>query len=141
MRISSPLLGAWLCSSLLAACSAPASDPPLVETARLKVTLATLDLEHPWEDAKRHVAMGDLRPVGIFGFSCAIPGPHGPESPPETGGIRCLEGTTDVAEGAEHRHLIDEATAYAMTYDWALQRALKSAAEPPPSPASGNASP
>ncbi len=132
MRLLSTLLGTWLACACLGACSAPpAPADQQIRTAELKATLASLDLEHPWEDAKRHVAAGDLRPVGLYGFSCSVPGPYDPKSPWNMADIRCLDGTGDVMYVGEYTHLTDQATAYAMTYNWALKRALKSASSQP----------
>ena len=91
------------------------------QTARLKTTLSSLKLNDPGEDARAHVAAGDLRPVGIYGYTCSIPGPEG-NLPPPAVGIRCLDGTSDAAESGEHEHLIETARVYALAYDQELKK-------------------
>ncbi|MBM7128915.1 hypothetical protein [Dyella mobilis] len=90
-------------------------------TAVLKQTLSKLDLQNPASDAKARIAAGDRRPVGIYGYACSVPGPLNHRVTLSTE-IRCLDGTSDVAESEEHHHLIEQATAYAEAYDDELHR-------------------
>lgn len=110
---------------LMAACSngghSAEHSAGQTQTLRLKATLSSLKLDDPGDDAKAHVAAGDLRPVGIYGYTCSIPGPEG-NLPPPSVGIRCLDGTSDVAESEEHERLIETAKAYALAYDRELKR-------------------
>jgi hypothetical protein len=89
------------------------------EEAILRTTLSHLNLRDPRQDAKDHVASGDLRPVGLNGYTCSVPGSKGNSRPPKVG-IRCLDGTSDFVESQEHGHLIEVARAYAIAYNEAL---------------------
>jgi hypothetical protein len=113
-----------LLGGLIAACSncdhSAEYSGAQTQTMRLKATLSSLKLNDPGEDAKAHVAAGDLRPVGIYGYTCSIPGPGG-NLPLPSVGIRCLDGTSDAAENEEHERLIETARVYALAYDQELR--------------------
>lgn len=108
---------------LLAGCSngGHSTGQSGAQTARLRTTLSSLNLKDPGADARTHVAQGDLRPVGIYGYTCSIPGPEGNLPPPRVD-VRCLDGTSDAAESEEHRHLIKVAEDYALAYDRELEQ-------------------
>lgn len=91
------------------------------EEVTLSATLSHLNLKEPAQDAKEHVASGDLRPVGLIGYSCSVPDARGASLPPKVA-IRCLEGTSDFIESDEHRHLIEVARTYAIAYNEALDQ-------------------
>lgn len=92
----------------------------------LKSTLETLDLEHPEEDVTRNVAKGEFTFFGINGYSCDIPNDKLDFNPLiQEYGIRCLEGTSDMVEGEEHRRLIERATVYAQSYNSSLKKWLQ----------------
>lgn len=90
-------------------------------TAALKQTLSKLDLQNPASDAQAHVAAGDRRPVGIYGYACSVPGSLNHRVTLSTE-IRCLDGTSDVPESDKHQHLIEHAKVYAEAYDEELHR-------------------
>lgn len=93
------------------------------QTALLRETLLKLNMKDPASDARAHVAAGDRRPVGVYGYACSVPGPLGHHLPMSIAiEIRCLDGTTDVAESGEHQSLIEQAVAYANAYDQELHR-------------------
>lgn len=94
---------------------------PHHEEAILSTTLSHLNLKDPGQDAKEHVASGDLRPIGLNGYTCSVPGPKGNSLPPKVG-IRCLDGTSDVVESQKHGYLLEVARAYAIAYNEALDR-------------------
>lgn len=108
---------------LVAACSngGHSAGQSGAQTARLRATLSSLNLKDPGADAKARVAQGDLRPVGIYGFTCSIPGQENSLPSPRVG-IRCLDGTSDAAESEKHGRLIKVAEDYALTYDRELKR-------------------
>jgi len=110
---------------LVAACSSGghSAGQSGAQAARLRTTLSTLNLKDPGADARAHVAQGDLRPVGVYGFTCSIPGPEGNLPPPQVG-IRCLDGTSDAVESEEHRRLIKVAADYALAYDRELKKIM-----------------
>jgi hypothetical protein len=123
--VATAWLSAWAIafSLIVAGCSKHrhVSGQSGAQTAILKSTLSKLNLKNPAADAKALVATGDRRPVGVYGYSCHVPGPEGRNLPPSVD-IRCLDGTGDVSESEEHHHLIEIATAYAEAYDQELKR-------------------
>ena len=113
-------------SCLLVACStqkaaSPEQDP---NVAVLRATLSSLDLANPAADMRAHVGSGDLRPVGLNGYTCTVPGAdlHPPSS---ATGIRCLRGTSDAISSAEYARLMKAARNYAVAYDRALSKELR----------------
>jgi hypothetical protein len=123
--VATARLAAWaIAFSLIAAgCSKRRYSPGQsgAQTAILKSTLSKLNLKNPAADAKALVAAGDRRPVGVYGYSCHVPGPGG-RNLPSSVDVRCLDGTGDVSESEEHQHLIEIAAAYAKAYDQELER-------------------
>ena len=123
--VATARLSAWAITFLLiaAGCSKHrySSGQSGAQTAILKSTLSKLNLKNPAADAKALVAAGDRRPVGVYGYSCHVPGPEGRNLPPSVE-IRCLDGTGDVSESEEHQHLIEIAATYARAYDQELKR-------------------
>lgn len=123
--VATARLSAWVIAFLVlvAGCSKHRYSPGQsgVQTAILKSTLSKLNLKNPAADAKALVAAGDRRPVGVYGYSCHVPGPEGGHLPPSVD-IRCLDGTGDVSESEEHQQLIEIAVAYAKAYDQELKR-------------------
>lgn len=112
-----------LLCAFVAACSSSGHSAEHfdAQTMRLRATLSSLNLKDPGADARAHVAQGDLRPVGIYGFTCSIPGPESNLPPPKVG-VRCLDGTSDALESGEHRRLIEAAEVYALAYDQELKK-------------------
>lgn len=110
-------------SVLLAACSPHGSSmaQPDGNIATLRATLSKLNLADPRADVKAHVAFGDVRPVGLFGYTCSVPGPDS-NNPPTPTGIRCLRGTSDAIGSVEYGRLIETARNYAIAYNKALRK-------------------
>lgn len=93
------------------------------QAALLRETLSKLNMKDPASDAKAHVAAGDRRPVGVYGYACSVPGPLNHHLPMSIAiQVRCLDGTTDAPESEEHQHLIEQAVTYAKAYDQELHR-------------------
>lgn len=107
----------------LAACSPHGSSmaQPDGNIATLRATLSKLNLADPRADVKAHVAFGDVRPVGLFGYTCSVPGPDS-NNPPTPTGIRCLRGTSDAIGSVEYGRLIETARNYAIAYNKALRK-------------------
>lgn len=91
------------------------------EETILSATLSHLNLKDPGQDARERVAAGDLRPVGLNGYTCIAPGLK-PDGLPRAGSIRCLDGTADMIASQEHTRLMEAARAYAVAYNLALVR-------------------
>ena len=118
------LLFLCLCSSDGRADNMPPDQSPI---AVLTATLATMNLSNPIADLEANTAKGDRRFIGINGYTCHAPGVGTKDDKFVTSslyGIRCLEGTGDVIEGNQHKHLIDKAIEYARTYNGELLRRI-----------------
>jgi hypothetical protein len=78
-----------------------------------------LNIDDPASDMRANVAFGDYRFVGINDYSCNAPiradSPLRPMT--ERYGVRCLDGTTDMSEGAEYEKLVRVAIRYAVAYN------------------------
>lgn len=90
------------------------ADTPEAQLAR---TLEGLNLDDPSEDMRAHARSGDLRPVGVCGFACLVPG-YGTEA--RQNDLRIIDGTGDVVMGDAHLALKHRAEAYARAYNEAL---------------------
>jgi hypothetical protein len=90
----------------------------------LAATLASLNLKNPVADLDANVAKGDLRFIGINGYSCNAPGVDKDEDDrlvtSARYGLRCLSGTGDVLESDKHKALVDKALEYAREYNKTL---------------------
>lgn len=124
MRARYIALAAWmllLCGSIFLGSNGFSSERSNI--AVLRTTLSSLDLEHPERDVAKNVAHGDFQFIGINGFTCDAPGTESdPDALIRKFGVRCLDGTSDVIEGEEHRKLIEKARAYAERYNRALKK-------------------
>lgn len=105
-------------------CTACAPAPLGPQGEALTATLSKLNVANPAADAALHVRQGDMRPVGLYGYACAYPGPTSEalNDLQLKNGLRCLEGTSDAAENARHSKLIQAASAYASAYNTSLMR-------------------
>ncbi len=103
-----------------------ANEPPQTksQTEVLAATLASLNLKNPVADLDANVAKGDLRFIGINGYSCNAPGVDKDEDDrlvtSARYGLRCLSGTGDVLESDKHKALVDKALEYAREYNKTL---------------------
>jgi hypothetical protein len=81
-----------------------------------------LNIRDPAADVALHVHQGDMRPIGINGYTCAYPGATSKvlDELQLKYGLRCLEGTSDAPENVRHSKLIQKASAYATAYNAAL---------------------
>lgn len=111
--------------ALLVACSSRSTSTTQSgdNIATLRATLSKLNLADPAADVAAHVASGDLRPIGLNGYTCSVPGPDA-NKPQQPSGIRCLAGTSDAIEGAEYGRLMTAAEVYAVAYNQALNKQL-----------------
>jgi hypothetical protein len=102
----------------VSACTAHSSPT----TAQLEVTLASLNLANPAQDATRNFRHGDLRPVGINGYTCAMPKGAGVVAIhlAQKYGLRCLTGTSDAIVSHYYAKLRKQAVEYAVRYNLAL---------------------
>ncbi|MBS7457301.1 hypothetical protein [Coralloluteibacterium stylophorae] len=102
------------------------ADPPVAQYQVLRRTAASLHLDDPEGDAQRSVSEGDTRFIGITDYSCHPPGRHGTrlEALVELHGLRCLAGTSDALESAEHAQLQRELSVYGIAYNRALMKLL-----------------
>jgi hypothetical protein len=99
------------------------SEPLIVRT--LEAALERLNLTEPERDAAGHLANGDKRVIGIYGYSISFPGVPDDASISllEPSGFRTIEGTSDCVIGRRHAELILVATQYAERYNrYILQR-------------------
>jgi hypothetical protein len=81
-----------------------------------------LKIENAAEDARRALKAGDLRLLGVYGFTTYVPG--NPSTSPEdagsvrsTYGVKMIEGTTDAPTSGEHEQLNENAYRYAEKYN------------------------
>lgn len=111
---------------LAVASTASANPLPETNTSILKMTLSTLNLADPSEDARRHIANGDYRFIGIVDYSCHLPGREGLglEHLSKIYGTRCLAGTSDAIESDEFGVLMEQARQYGIQYNAALNEML-----------------
>lgn len=105
-------------------CTACAPAPLGTQGTALAATLSNVNLSDPAADAALHIRQGDMRPVGIYGYTCAYPGAASKalDDLQLKNGLRCLDGTSDAPESPRHGKLIQAASAYAATYNTALVR-------------------
>jgi len=103
-------------------CTACAPAPPGPQGEALTATLSELNIRDPAADVALHVHQGDMRPIGINGYTCAYPGAASKvlDELQLKYGLRCLEGTSDAPENVRHSKLIQKASAYATAYNAAL---------------------
>ena len=71
-----------------------------------------------------NLSKGDKEFVAIYGYTYEVPGVENKAIIKEYG-MRPIEGTSDVVEGQEHKHLIDLARTYAKAYNQKLLKILK----------------
>ena len=97
------------------------------ETMLLRAETKTLNLTDPESDLRAQIAAKYYRFIGVSGIAfCA---PRGLTNDHQYDlvhkhGIRCIAGTGDVIESAEHRFLMDQVIRYATTYNVALAKHL-----------------
>ena len=105
-----------------AGCTAKAPAQPDRNEQTLRATLKSLNLQNPASDAMRNFGKGDLRLIGVNGYSCSLPGRPVPaqEELAQKNGMYCLEGTSDVGL----RQLNQQAWAYALHYNVALLKLM-----------------
>ena len=117
------LAASGLIAAILVACAPSASDstPHGKNAALLATTLGSLHLSDPTVDLDANLKRGDVRFVGVYGFSCVAPGVE-EEAATSRYGINCLAGTSDAIESTEHAALIQRARDYAERYNSELQR-------------------
>ena len=106
-----------------------AVDPLGLEPLRSE--LAALNLFDPAADMRANAARGDLRAISICGEACIAPGLAGEDLE-----SRIMSGTGDVISGDDYAQLLDQAQAYALTYNRALSQWLRE--HPPASFAARN---
>ena len=95
-------------------------------TAILRATLETLNIENQEMDVNKNIGNGDLRFICVCGFACYTPGvEQNALALKKQYGTKCLEGTGDVIESHEHGALIAIATKYAKQYNMILLKKLK----------------
>ena len=84
--------------------------------------MASLNLANPAQDATRNFRQGDLRPVGINGYICAVPEGAGVvvTQLAKKYGLRCLGGTSDAIVSHYYAQLRKQAVDYAVRYNFAL---------------------
>jgi len=110
---------------LLGACNQQVPPSQLSEQGQqLSAVLSTLNLANPTLDVQAAITRGDTRSIGLNGFACHAPGIEGSSLPPGIGGIRCLDGTSDVIIAGEEA-LHTEAEKYAVAYNHELLRRLE----------------
>lgn len=97
------------------------ADPLGLEPLRSELT--GLNLFDPAADLRANVARGDLRAISICGYSCEPPGLTGADR--DVQGSRILLGTGDVITSPEYGQLLDQARAYALSYNRALSEWLR----------------
>lgn len=96
------------------------------DTAILKTTLRTLNLDSPKADVEINVRNGDFRFICICSYACDTPGVEEKDALLRNKlGYRCLEGTSDRIESDEHMRLIKAARQYAELYNAELLKTLK----------------
>ena len=103
-----------------------AEQPKTNETAKLRTSLANLNLNNPESDIKKNIGSGDLRFICVCDYACYSPGVEQKDYLlTKKYGAKCLEGTSDVIEGKEHGELISKARKYAKKYNNLLLKRLK----------------
>jgi hypothetical protein len=103
----------------LVGCTAKAPDP---RAQTLERTLRLLNLKNPASDAMKNFTKGDLRLIGVNGFSCSLPGRPSvaQEKLAQQNGMYCLDGTSDVGL----RDLNEQAAVYSARYNAALVKLI-----------------
>ena len=106
----------------MAGCTAKAPAQPDRNEQTLRATLRSLNLQNPASDAMVNFGKGDLRLIGVNGFTCSLPGRPVlvQEELAQKNGMYCLEGTSDVGL----RQLNQQARAYALHYNAALLKLM-----------------
>lgn len=92
------------------------SEPNLDELERIAIA-------DPETDLQVSLSKGDLRFVGIYGYTLVAPGV--PSSEAELQGIRGIEGTSDYVKNDLQRGLQEKASKYAGKYNQLLLEHLK----------------
>ena len=112
------LAACFIAGTMVASAEEPREHPSSY-TARLMTTLSGLDLDSPESDARRNIAHGDLRLVGITQYSCDAPERQSNRlaNIARVYGLRCLSGTTDMSEGEVFEDLMQVAIGYARRYN------------------------
>jgi hypothetical protein len=112
-----------LCSVVLLASACAPKPTPL--TSQLRETLSHVSLETPIVDLDRYLALGDKRFVCVRGYTSIAPGVDDASDLTERYGMRCLDGTSDGIESAEHEKLMASAYRYARIYNAELIRRIR----------------
>ena len=112
-----------LCSGVLLVGGCTPKPTPL--TSQLRETLSHVSLETPVVDLDRYLALGDKRFVCVRGYTSIAPGVDDASDLTERYGMRCLDGTSDGIESAEHEKLMASAYRYARMYNAELIRRIR----------------
>jgi hypothetical protein len=112
-----------LCSVVLLASACAPKPTPLA--SQLRETLSHLSLATPVADLDQNLASGDKRFVCVRGVTSYAPGVDDASELPGRYGMRCLDGTSDALENADHEKLMDSATSYARVYNSELNRRIR----------------
>lgn len=95
-------------------------------TAILKTTLGTLNIDNPEKDLDENIRNKDLRFICICGYACYTPRVEQSDlSLTKKYGIKCLDGTSDLIESDEHAKLIKDTIKYAERYNGLLLKEIK----------------
>ncbi len=119
-----------LAAILVLSCQTVSSEkyeqPITSNTAILKTTLSSLNIEEPEKDINKNIKNNDLRFICVCGYACYTPGVEQNDLSLTTKyGIRCLDGTSDMIENDEHAQLIKDARKYAEHYNALLLKEIK----------------
>jgi hypothetical protein len=120
VRFMRAVLFAFLLPIIVAVTSSAESPKEPALVVALKGEIQKMDLDHPEDDAAKHIAQGDSRFLGIRGYSVTFPGtPDGPIvfKRIQQVGFRVVAGTAETISGDEHLRLIGIATQYAGRYN------------------------
>jgi len=107
--------------ALLAGCVTGVSRVTGIQTSQiaiLKTELQSLNLQNPMGDMEKNLSHGDMRFIGIYGFTLYCPGVDKANyNLVGRYGIRPIHGTSDAIERGEHGDLMNSATEYARSYN------------------------
>jgi hypothetical protein len=95
-------------------------------TVRLLATLGKLNLANPLADLDTDLSRGNRRFIGIAQHGCTEPGiADGDRDISNRLRTDCLDGTSEVFEGALQRAMTEAATDYAVKYNTELIRRMR----------------
>jgi hypothetical protein len=99
------------------------------QTVKLQAELNRLNWDAPQKDVEFNWRHHDKRFIGVKTFSCSPSGVAQSDWKyvfSKEYGIRCLEGTSDMAESEYHITLINKAIKYAESYNQELLKRIRS---------------